>query len=238
MAANLKEIAGSSILRKQLAAFTGLVMVGFIIAHLAGNLLILAGPEAFNHYAETLASLGEILWLMRFGLIASVLLHIFLTMQLVIENNRARAQQYEVTQDHGDRKIATRAMKYTGILIVLFLFLHLYDFTFGDKEGQSSIVEGLNDGESLGLFGLVWKSFSLQHIWRVFIYILAVFSVGLHLSHAIESLFQTLGINHPRYTPIIRKASLVIGGAVFLGFASLPVYVLIMSIFNAKPFGV
>jgi succinate dehydrogenase / fumarate reductase cytochrome b subunit len=234
MAANLKEIVGSSILRKQLAAITGLVMVGFIIAHLAGNLLILLGPEAFNHYAETLASLGELLWVMRFGLIASVLLHIYLTMQLVLENNRAREQQYEVTKDHGDRKMATRAMKYTGILIILFLFLHLYDFTFADKHGDGSIVEGLNDGESLGLFGLVWNSFSLQYIWRNFIYILAVGSVGLHLSHAIESLFQTLGINHPRYTPLIRKASLAIGIAVALGFASIPVYVLLMP----KPFGV
>jgi len=234
MAANLKQIVGSSILRKQLIAITGLVMVGFVIAHLAGNLLILLGPKAFNHYAETLASLGELLWVMRFGLLASVLLHIYLTMQLVIENSRARAMDYDVTKDHGDRKMATRAMKYTGIMIVFFLFLHLYDFTFGDKTGQASIVEGLNDGESLGLFGLVWNSFQLQHIWRNFIYILAVSSVGLHLSHAIQSLCQTMGINHPRYTPLIKKASMALGIAVALAFSSIPIYVLLMP----KPFGV
>ncbi len=237
MPSNLRAIARSSVFRKQIVALTGLAMVGFVLAHLAGNLLIFRGPEAFNHYAETLASLGEILWIMRFGLIASVVLHIVMTLKLASENTAARDRPYEVTQDNGDRKLATRLMKYTGIMIILFLCLHLYDFTFGDKTGPGTVIDGLNDGESLGLFGLVWNSFKITRGWnwfRVVIYILAVSSVGMHLTHAIESLFQTLGLNHDKYTPIIRKASVAIGIAVAVLFASIPIYVSIMP----SPFGV
>lgn len=235
MASNFKALLGSSIFRKQVSALTGLAMVGFVIAHLSGNLLIFAGPEAFNAYAHKLASLGPLLWVMRFGLIICVILHVAITLTLAKENSNARSQRYDVEKDHGDRKLATRAMKYTGIMIVAFLILHLWDFTFGDKTGTKSIVSGLNDDESLYLFGLVWNSFSFSTgWWRDLFYIVAVSAVGLHLSHAIESVFQTFGFNHERYTPLIKKASLGIGIAVAVLFASIPIYVALF----AKPMGV
>ena len=235
MASNIRALVGSSIFRKQVSAITGLAMIGFVIAHLSGNLLLYGGPEMFNGYTAKLHEIEELLWIMRFGLIASVILHIAVTLTLARENTRAREKRYDVTADHGDRKLATRAMKYTGIMIVLFLILHLYDFTFGDKYGEASIVAGLNDGESLGLFGLVWNSFKIDvGWWRVLIYEAAVISVGLHLSHAIESLCQTLGLNHDRFTPLIRKGSLAIGILVALGFGSIPIYVALAP----SPFGV
>lgn len=235
MASNFKALLGSSIFRKQVSALTGLAMIGFVIAHLSGNLLIFAGPEAFNAYAHKLASLGPLLWVMRFGLIICVVLHVAITLTLAKENANARSQRYDVEKDHGDRKLATRAMKYTGIMIVAFLILHLWDFTFGDKTGTKSIVSGLNDDESLYLFGLVWNSFSFSTgWWRDMIYIFAVGAVGLHLTHAIESVFQTFGFNHERYTPLIKKASLGIGIAVAVLFASIPIYVALF----AKPMGV
>ena len=235
MASNLSKILGSSVFRKQVSALTGLAMVGFVIAHLSGNLLIFLGPTAFNDYAHKLESLGPLLWVMRSGLIAAVLIHIFVTLTLAKENYQARPQRYDVEKDHGDRKKAVRMMKYTGSMIVLRLILHLWDFTFGDKTGDGTIVEGLNNGESLGLFGLVWNSFSLsQGWWRDIIYLLAVSSVGLHLSHAIESVFQTFGFNHDRYTPMLKKVSLGVGIVVTVLFASIPIYVALAS----KPFGV
>ena len=234
MSANLSVVLKSSVFRKQVSALTGLALVGFVVAHLAGNLLIFAGPEAFNDYAHQLQSLGhgKVVWVMRFGLIGAFVIHMGLTIMLAIENSKARATRYEMTKSHGNRKFATRAMKYTGIMIALFIILHLYDFTFGDKTGTASIVEGLNDGESLGLFGLVWNSF--QQWWRVILYILAVSSVGLHLTHAIQSVFQTLGFNHDRYTPLIQKLSLAVGILLALVFSSIPLYVALAS----KPFGV
>lgn len=231
MASNLGKILGSSIFRKQVSALTGLAMVGFVLAHLTGNLLIFMGPEAFNAYAAKLQTLGPILWVMRLGLIGAVVLHVVITLTLAKENLQARPQRYDVEKDHGDRKMATRAMKYTGITIVLFLCLHLYDFTFAEKEGPGSVVAG----ENLGLFGLVWNSFQFSGgWWRVLLYITAVSAIGMHLSHAIESAFQTFGFNHEKYTPVLKKVSLAIGITVAVIFASIPIYAALAS----KPFGV
>lgn len=238
MASNLKSVLGSSIFRKQVSALTGVAMVGFVVAHLAGNLLLFAGPEAFNAYAHKLEALGPLLWVMRGGMIVSLALHVALTLTLAVENAKARPERYDVVADHGARKKATRAMKYTGSMIALFLMLHLYEFTFGDKTGSGTIVAGVNDGESLGLFGLVWNSFSIRYSgWNVIrdlIYILAVTSVGLHLSHAVESVVQTFGFHHERYTPIIRKVSVAVGVIVGVMFASIPIYIALAS----TPFGV
>lgn len=230
MATVSKGTLRSSVFRKQVIAVTGLVMIGFLVAHLSGNLLIYAGPEAFNAYAEKLQQLAPILWVMRIGLIASVLLHVYLTLKLVQENRAARPQGYAVDEPKGRRSIAAMIMQYTGIFILIFLVLHLYDFTFGNKSGPQSVIPGISNGESLGLFGLVWNSFKFTDPigWiRVPVYLIAVTGVGLHLSHAIQSVVQTLGFSHPRYTPMIRKASIAIGALLALGFGMIPVYVML-----------
>lgn len=226
MASNVSMLLRTSVFRKQLIALTGLAMVGFVIAHLSGNLLIFLGPEMFNHYADMLHHLPEIVWPMRIGLLAAIIIHIVLTIQLVRENKAARPRAYEVEQVKGDKKFATTAMIYTGLLLVFFIVLHLIDFTFANREGELSYV----DGESLSLFGLVWNKFSLEHggWWRVPVYIAAMISLGLHLSHAIQSVFQTLGANNTRYMPHIKKLSLALGILIAFAFASIPIYVLIM----------
>lgn len=221
----------SSIFRKQLIAITGLMIVGFVLVHLAGNLMLYAGPEKYNHYSEMLLSMGELLWVIRIGLIAAAAIHVVLTLQLALENYRARKDRYAVYQPVGDRSFATKTMKYSGGLILLFLFLHLSDFTFADKTGANSIVKGLNGGESLHLYGLVWNGF--KNPLRSLIYILVMVAVGLHVAHGFESLFQTLGFNHDRYTPVLRRISLVIGVVVAAGFITIPLYVL----FFPKPLG-
>jgi succinate dehydrogenase / fumarate reductase cytochrome b subunit len=220
----------SSIFRKQVIAVTGIAMVGFLVAHLSGNLLIYAGPEAFNKYSEKVASFGPLLWVMRVGLIACVLLHVVLTLKLVQENRAARPQSYAVAEPKGQRSLGALIMQYTGIFILIFLCLHLYDFTFSNKHGPHSVVPGLSNGESLGLFGVVWNSFKFTDPlgWiRIPVYLIAVTGVGLHLSHAIQSVVQTLGFNHPKYTPIIRKVSIVFGAVIGLGFGMIPVYVML-----------
>ena len=236
MSSNLSTVLKSSVFRKQVSALTGLALVGFVVAHLAGNLLIFAGPEAFNAYAHKLAELGPLLWVMRIGLISAFLIHICVTIMLVLKNRKARHTRYDVVQSHGNRKFATQMMKYSGSMIAIFIIFHLIDFTFKDKVGDGTIVTIMNNGEvemlSLGLYGLVWNSFKIW--WHDLFYILAVASVGLHLTHAIQSVFQTFGVNHDKYTPIIKKISVVVGVLVAIAFSAIPIYVY----FADKPLGV
>ncbi len=225
MATKLAGILRSSVLRKQIIALTGLGMVGFLVAHLSGNLLIYGGPEVFNAYAEKMASLGPLLWVARGVLIAAFVVHVWLTLALARENRAARPQAYEVDAPKGDRQFTTLTMRYTGIFIAIFLVLHLYDFTFGTKTGPQSVVSAIEADVSQGLFGLVWNSFStVGGVWRVPIYLLALCGVGMHLSHAIQSVFQTFGFSHPKYTPIVKVGSVLIGAAVAVGFATIPLY--------------
>ncbi len=226
MADHSVRILTSSVFRKQIVAVTGVVLVLFIIGHLAGNLLILLGPEAFNRYAETLQSLGELLWAERAVMFTLAVLHVTFTVLLTMENLQARGQRYAVSANHGGTNFVRKTMIYSGALIFFFLFLHISDYTLADKTGPASIIAGLNNGESLGLYGLVWRSFLFQeHWWRPLVYIAAVVCVGAHLTHGIQSMFQTLGVNHERYTPIIRKVSVALGVIVGAGFSAIPIIV-------------
>ena len=225
MAGASDSVPRSSILRKQVVALTGILLVGYVVMHLAGNTLLFAGPTTFNHYAQKLHDLGPLLWVARIVLLVGFLVHVVLTVQLTLENRAARGGKYAVSASKTDNTFAKKSMIYTGVPIFLFLLLHISDFTLGDHHGDPSVVAGVNDGESLGLFGLVWNGF-LQP-WRSGVYIVSVILVGLHLSHGVQSLFQSLGFSHAVWTPRIRTISLVLGAIVAIGFGSIPIYVLI-----------
>jgi len=236
MKESIRRILGSSIFRKQVIAVTGLGMVVFVVFHLLGNLYIYGGPEAFNGYSEKLHALGPLLWVARFGLIGIFVVHVWLTISLARENRARRPRGYEGGAPKGDRNFATYTMMYTGILVAVFLVFHLNDFTFPAKTGPDTVVPAIDDTESQGLFGLVWNSYNASPVGlaRVALYLAAVCGVGLHLSHAIQSVFQTFGFHHPRYTPVVKAVSVGIGGIVAFGFATIPLYALFMS----KPIGV
>jgi succinate dehydrogenase / fumarate reductase cytochrome b subunit len=120
-------------------------------------------------------------------------------------------------------------MIFSGLLVFFFLWLHLVDFTLGDKVGPDTIVKGAADGDSLGLFGLVWNSFLFSaYWWRPVIYLCVVCLLGLHLSHGIASIFQTMGLRHEGSMPWIERVSLLIGVVIALGYSSIPLYVNIM----------
>lgn len=213
----------SSIVRKQIVAATGILLVGFLIAHLMGNLLLYAGPEAFNNYSKKLHDLGPLLWVLRAGLLAVFLAHVYLAIRLTGENHAARGDRYAVAASKGEGGFAKKSMIYTGLLVLAFILLHLYDFTFRSKTGDPTIIPGVNGGESLGLYGLVWNSF-LQP-WHAGLYIFAMIVLCLHLSHGIRSLFQTLGVSHDRYTPKIEKIGLALAILIAVGFISIPIMV-------------
>ena len=212
----------SSIGRKQIVATTGLLLVLFVIGHLAGNLIIFLGPGPFNKYAAKLADLRPWLYIIEFSLLAVFIVHMWITVQLAIENRMARPVRYEVSRSIGKRALDTRLMPLTGTVIVAFVIWHLIDFTFTDKEGPLSV---LADGQSYGLYGIVYNAFSDP--LHSGLYILAMCALGLHLSHGIQSFIQTFGLNHPKYTPTIRKVSNVAAALIALTYSAIPVYVLV-----------
>jgi succinate dehydrogenase / fumarate reductase cytochrome b subunit len=226
MSAQLGGLLRTSVVKKQIVAVTGLIGVGFIIGHLAGNSLILLGPEAFNEYAEMLHAVPELLWIARVTLIAAFVIHVYFTVALTLENRAARDDRYAVAADHGETTFAKKTMIYTGLLVFLFLFIHLTDFTFPDKNGPNTVLTGPEGDASYAIYGLVWNSFA-KNLLRSAFYILAVCCVGFHLSHGIQSLFQTIGFFNDRYTPVIRKASIVLGALVAIGFSLIPLYIII-----------
>jgi len=212
----------ASIAKKQYVAVTGLLLIGFVIAHLAGNLFIYLGPEAFNGYAAKLAHLRPGLYVVEALLLAIFVSHMYVTALLVLENIKARGTPYKLDRSKGTRSLATVLMPYTGVVVLAFVVFHLWDFTFIDHDGPRSI---LADGKSYGLYGVVYNSFA-DPLHSAF-YIAAMAAVGLHLCHGVESFMQTFGIAHDNHKGRVVKFSWVFAIAIVVGYSSIPVYVMI-----------
>jgi succinate dehydrogenase / fumarate reductase cytochrome b subunit len=201
---------GSSVGKKLLMALTGLAFIGFIGAHLAGNLTIYGGKEAFNGYAEKLHSLGPLLKVLELGLITFAAIHILTGLVLFFQNRSARPVRYAVDKSAGGRTLSSRTMPYTGLIILAFVVFHLTNFTFADKTGTT-------------IFDIVSKAFSSPVY--VALYVAAMIVVALHVRHGFWSAFQTIGANHPKYMPAISAVSVAAGIAVGLGFGALPIFI-------------
>ena len=214
-----------SIAKKQVVALTGGLLVLFIMFHMAGNLLILGGRDLFNAYAGRLESLGPLLWVVRIGLFATFVAHIYFTILVTLENRRARAGRYEVFEPKDGQHWATKTMIYTGLLVFAFLFLHLYDFSLSDRHSSKAVILAASTQDPQGLFGLVWNRF--LNVPRSIFYIVAVTAVGMHLSHGFQSTFQTFGIDRDQFNGLVDKVSVILGVIVALGFSAIPIYVII-----------
>ena len=210
--------------KKKRVVWRGWLLILFVIGHLAGNLLIYLGPEAFNAYAQKLKHLRPGLYIVEFGLLAVFVIHMWLTAVLVIENYSARHVGYAVNKAVVERSWAARLMPYTGTVILAFVVWHLIDFTFIDNEGPRSI---LADGKSYELYGVVYNSFSDPV--HGLLYVVAMMALGFHLSHGIQSFIQTFGFNHPRYTAAVRKLSNGLGFFIAAAFSSIPVFILLQT---------
>ena len=205
---------GTSIGKKVMMALTGLAFCGFLVAHLAGNLTLYGGRAAFNGYAAHLHSLGPLLTLAEFGLLGLALVHVVTGLLLVYQNYMARPDRYAVNARAGGRTLGSATMPYTGVLILLFVIFHLANFSFVDKSNTT-------------IFDIVSGAFS-SPIY-VGVYVAAMVVVALHVSHGFWSLFQTLGLNHPKYMPLITTGALIFAVVVAIGFGFLPVYVAILA---------
>lgn len=201
--------------KKAVMAVTGLVLVGFLFAHLAGNLGVYLGPRAFNTYAAAIKSIPAVLWGARSVLLMSVALHIWSALQLMSRNNAARPTAY-VKKTSVVSTYASRTMYMSGPILALFIVYHLMHFTVG--VGGTPFEEGKAYENLVAGF----------QVWYIsFFYIVAMAMLCTHLFHGIWSMTQTLGFHHPKYTPRLRSAAKAIAIALFLGFASIPVSVML-----------
>ena len=206
----LKRTLWSSIGKKLLMAITGLSFCAFLAGHLAGNLTIYAGKDAFNSYAEHLHSLGPLITVAEVGLLVFAIVHVVTGLSLFYQNLTARTERYAVNKSAGGRSFGSATMPYTGVFLLIFIVMHLLNFHFVDKS-ETTIAQ------------LVTQAFQ-SPLWVIF-YVLAMIAVALHVSHGFWSAFQTVGANHPKYMPIITFCSIVFSLVIGFGFGLLPIYV-------------
>jgi succinate dehydrogenase / fumarate reductase cytochrome b subunit len=203
-----KGMLSSSIGKKLGMALTGLAIYGFLMGHLAGNLLLFKndGGEAFNAYSEFLIN-HPLLIPMEIGLVAIFVLHIVLAISVSRENRRARPDGYATkSKAVGGRSFASYTMLYSGILILIFVLLHLYTFKYGDKAGGT-------------LYDLVNATF--QQTGYLVWYVFAMVVMGFHLWHAFQSAFQTLSLR----SQTVRTVGLLLGVVIAGGFAVIPLVI-------------
>ena len=203
----------SSIGKKQVQAVTGLLFCLFVAVHLMGNLTIYAGKESFLSYVDHLHSFEALVTVAEFGLIFFAVLHIGMGLYLFLENRRARPVAYAVDKSAGGRTIGSRTGPYTGALILVFVIFHLIRFRFVDKMT-------IND------FTILSNTFAEFGFWTLF-YIAGVIVVAVHVSHGFWSGFQTLGLNHPKYMPVLERVGIIFSLIIGIGFASIPVFLFV-----------
>lgn len=209
-----------SIGRKAVMAITGLLMVLFVVGHLLGNLSIFAGPNGLNAYAARLHELAPVVWGTRLVMAGSVLLHLYLAIQLSLENSSAKPEKYAVS-NFLRTTFAGRTMIWTGVLIGAFVAYHLLQFTF---RVTPDVVTGVDSANRFDVFTMVVTS--LEKTAIAALYVAAMVSLFLHLSHGIQSAFQTLGLANATLLPKYGVAGKVASGIFLIGFGAIPVAIL------------
>lgn len=205
-------------------ALTGLVLFGFVVGHLVGNLQVFLGSsEPINRYGAFLQGLGELLWAVRGFLLAMLVLHIVFTIKLRAENRAARPVNYAVTERRATSP-AARWMLLSGLMVLCFIIYHLLHFTVQVPEvnmiGQN--FETLHDAQGRhDVYRMMIMGFS-NPVASAF-YLVGVALLALHLNHGIMSMGQTLGLNTGKVRPLWEKGGPAIAWLIFLGYASIPV---------------
>jgi succinate dehydrogenase / fumarate reductase, cytochrome b subunit len=220
---NPEKAFSSSIGSKFLIALTGIFLVIFLIAHLTGNLLFIAGPDAFNEYSHKLIS-NPLVYVAEIGLLAIFVLHIFKTVSLVGGSYAARPQRYakrkwaKTKSERSRKSVSSSTMIVTGTITLLFVVTHLATFKFGT---YYETPEGIRD-----LYRLQLAVFSNPAY--VAFYVVSMVVIIFHLWHGVSSSMQSLGVNNPTWTPRLQLIGRGLAVIVGLGFAALPVYTLFL----------
>ena len=218
----LRLLLNNSVGRKIIVAVTGVMLIGFVLAHLAGNLQVFLGAEAINDYAAKLHDLGPVLWLFRIGLLAAFVIHIVFVARLAI-SNRAAIGSRKSPHRRKHSSLASRWMMLSGVVVLAFVVFHLLHFTWGVIQPDASTLSAENgDKDVYSMIVVGFQSWAIAGI-----YVTAMALLGMHLSHALISVVQTLGIVQMRQTASLKVVLRVIGWCVAVGFASIPVAVLV-----------
>jgi len=214
----------STIGKKIIMAVSGLIGVGYLILHIAGNLKAFDGPESLNSYAHFLhGPAAEITWVVRVILLAAVILHVLMAWQLTQLAKAARPVAYRQRQAQVSTW-ASRTMRWGGVFLLVFIVFHILHFTLGkiDPGGAFGLIDGSGGRD---VYGNVVASF---HVWWVTLfYLAAMVFVGLHLYHGAWSSVRTLGYAKPSGNPLKRRVALVVAVAIWLGFTLVPLGVLV-----------
>lgn len=206
---------GSTVGKKVVMAVTGIMLVGFVIVHMLGNLQMFLGADAMNGYAAFLKSTGELLWVARAGLLGAAVLHIVSAVQLTLINRAARPLDYAKREPQVST-FASRTLRWGGVVLALFIVYHLGHFTTGAFHPAFSPT---------GVYGNVIIGF--RSVWVVLFYVIAMASLGLHLYHGVWAGVRTLGLQKRSASPIQRSAALWVAILVWAGFTVIPVAVLL-----------
>jgi succinate dehydrogenase / fumarate reductase cytochrome b subunit len=213
----------SSVGKKMIVAITGIILILFVIGHLLGNLQIFLGPEWINGYSQHLRDLGPVLWIIRIFLLTTVIVHIYVTIRLAIDNRRARPEAY-VDKEHVKATFASRHMVMSGLIVLAFIIYHIAHFTVRVTDRRFALLKAdpLNhyDVYSMMVYGF-------QNYFVSGFYLLGLWLLALHLSHGSSSFFQSLGLNNKNLTPCLAVAGRVFAWLLFLGYTSIPIAVLL-----------
>ncbi|MCB1227974.1 MAG: succinate dehydrogenase cytochrome b subunit [Verrucomicrobiales bacterium] len=218
--APLSRFFQSSIGKKILVALTGLILAGFLLGHLIGNLLVFAGPEAINEYGHFLQTAGHgmLVWVARITLLTAVVVHIVCTVQLTRENRAARPGAYAADGTNSATR-SSRIMIWSGLTILAFVIYHLMHFTLrtgNDYASYTTLVDGhpAHDVFRMVIAGFSWAPASI-------FYLIAMALLCSHLSHGVSSMFQTLGLVTNRNWPFFRFVGYAYAALIFFGNAAI-----------------
>jgi succinate dehydrogenase / fumarate reductase, cytochrome b subunit len=212
----------SSIGRKIVMSITGLFLCSFLVVHLIGNLQLFNndGGQAFNVYSHFMGH-NPVIRVMEFVLLAGFVFHIWDAVALTRRNKAARPVAYAVNHSEQNSNWSSRNMGLLGTVILVFLIIHLYNFFLPTKTGGLDKV--MIDGVMVdNLYIRVAESFKIW--WYVVLYVISMIALAYHLMHGFQSAFQTLGLNHKKYTPAIKGFGYAFSIIVCLGFAAMPLY--------------
>lgn len=221
----LLDFYGSAIGKKAVMAVTGIMLLGFVLAHMLGNLHMYQDAEHMNHYGEYLRTIGEpilphtgFLWILRSVLILAFALHIHAAVTLTLLNRQSRQVGYKGGRTYLAADYAARTMRWSGIIVGLYLIFHLMDLTWGTS---GATADGFTRGQP---YENLVRSFQREPV--AVVYIVANLLLGLHIYHGAWSLFQSLGWANPRFNHWRRGFAIGLAAIIVIGNVSFPVAVM------------
>jgi succinate dehydrogenase / fumarate reductase, cytochrome b subunit len=217
----LLDLYSTAVGKKYAMALSGIALMGYVLAHMIGNLKMYLGPEDINHYGEFLRELlvplaprTVVLWTLRIGLLGAVVLHIHAAYSLTVINRQARSVKYQSERDYEAANFASRTMRWTGIIVGLFVIFHLADLTWGSA--NPNFVRG-------DPYDNLFNSFDRVPV--AIIYIVCMLALGFHIFHGAWSMFQSLGLNNPRWNIWRRYFAIGFALLITVGNISMPLLI-------------